>query len=217
MFQVLINYHALWIKGFVTTLELIGAIMAIGIPLGIVLGVVGGKFNTELGTIIKGARFVTKVIPVLVLLFWFHYPLQSMFHIVVNPFWTTIVALGIINMISTAFVISTELQLLPKSYREAGVTLGMTSIQIVRHVELPLLVRRTLPQLLLNQAAMLEYTLFASLISVPELFRVAQTINAMAYKPVVIYSLLVLFFLMILGPLHIVINRIQKKYVAEYA
>lgn len=207
----------MWFHGFITTLELLGAIMAIGLPLGTLLGIVGGKFNTELGTIIKGARFITKVIPVLVLLFWFHYPLQSMLGIVVNPFLTTIVALGIINIISTAFVISTELQLLPRSYREAGITLGMTSSQIVRYIELPLLVRRTLPQLLLNQAAMLEYTLFASLISVPELFRVAQTINAMVYKPVVIYSLLVVFFLMILGPLHLFIRRIQKKYVAEYA
>ena len=217
MFQVLIEYHALWFHGFVTTLELLGSIMLIGIPAGVLIGIIGGKFDRELGTIIKGARFVTKVIPVLVLLFWFHYPLQAMFNIVVNPFITTIVALGLINMIAVAFILSSELQLLPKSYREAGITLGMNSIQIVRYVELPLLVRRTLPQLLLTQAAMLEYTLFASLISVPELFQTAQSINAMAYKPVVIYSLLVLFFFLILGPLHLLINWFQKKYVAQYA
>jgi len=217
MFQVLIEYHTLWVHGFITTLELLGSIMFIGVPLGILIGIIGGKFDDELGTIIKGARFVTKVIPVLVLLFWFHYPLQAIFNIVVNPFITTIVALGLINMIAVAFIISTELRLLPKSYREAGITLGMSSTQIVRYIELPLLVRRTLPQLLLTQAAMLEYTLFASLISVPELFQTAQSINAMAYKPVVIYSLLVLFFFLILGPLHLLINWFQKKYVAPYA
>lgn len=217
MFQVLIQYHNLWLHGFLMTLKLLGTIILIGVPAGVAIGIIGGKFNTELGTIIKGARFVTKVIPVLVLLFWLHYPLQGMLGIVVNPFWTTVIALGLINMIATASVISTELRLLPKSYREAGTTLGLTSTQIIQHIELPLLARRTLPQLLLNQAAMLEYTLFASLISVPELFRVAQTINAMAYKPVIIYSLLVIFFLLILGPLHLLINWIQKKYVAEYA
>jgi len=217
MMQVLIQYHDLLLQGFFTTLKLLGSIMLIGIPFGILLGVIGGRYNPEIGKVIKVGRFITKVIPVLVLLFWLHYPLQGLLGIVVDPFWTTIIALGIINMIATANVVASELELLPKSYREAGITLGMSKNQVVKYIELPLLFRRTLPQLLLNQASMLEYTLFASLISVPELFRTAQTINAMIYKPVEIYSLLVLFFLIILAPLHLFISWFQKKYIAKYA
>ncbi len=217
MIQVLIQYHYLFLEGFLTTLELLGLIILIGVPLGTLIGVIGGRYNPEVGKIIKILRFVTKVIPVLVFLFWLHYPLQGLLGIVINPFWTTVIALGIINIIATANVVTVELELLPKSYREAGVTLGMSKNQVVQHIELPLLVRRTLPQLLLNQASMLEYTLFASLISVPELFRTAQTINAMIYKPVEIYSLLVIFFLIILSPLHLLISRLQKKYIAVYA
>lgn len=199
------------------TLKLLGCIMLIGVPLGTLLGVIGGRYSTELGNIIKLGRFVTKVIPVLVLLFWLHYPLQGMLGVVIDPFWTTIFALGLINAIATAHIISSELGLLPKSYREAGITLGMTKNQVVRHIELPLLIRRTLPQLLLTQAAMLEYTLFASLISVQELFRTAQTINAMIYRPVEIYSLLIIFFFIILGPLHLLTSRLQKRYATKYA
>ncbi len=217
MLQILIDYHHLFAQGFLTTLKLLGSIILIGVPLGTLLGIVGGRYSKELGSMISGARFVTKVIPVLVLLFWLHYPLQGLLGIVVNPFWTTVLALGMINMIAVAYLISAELQLLPKSYRDAGITLGMTSNQVIMYIELPLLVRRTLPALLLIQAAMLEYTLFASLISVPELFRVAQTINSMAYQPVAIYSLLVLFFFIILAPLHILISWIQKRYVPKYA
>lgn len=191
--------------------------MLIGVPFGTLLGVIGGRYSFEVGKVVKVARFITKVIPVLVLLFWLHYPLQGMLGIVIDPFWTTIFALGLINIIAVANIVTSELELLPKSYREAGITLGMSKNQIVKHIEIPLLVRRTLPQLLLTQAAMLEYTLFASLISVPELFRTAQTINAMIYKPVEIYSLLVLFFLIILAPLHLLISWLQKRYIAEYA
>ncbi len=217
MWNVLINYHQLLLQGFLTTLKLLGSIILIGVPLGTLLGVIGGRHSPELGKIIKGARFVTKVVPVLVLLFWLHFPLQGLLGVVVDPFWTTIVALGLINMISTAHIVTTELELLPKAYREAGATLGMTKNQITKYIELPLLLRRVMPQLLLNQAAMLEYTLFASLISVPELFRVAQTINAMVYKPVAIYSLLVIFFLAILAPLHLTVSWFQKKYATQYA
>lgn len=217
MFQVLIQYHHLLLEGFLTTLKLLGLIVVIGIPLGTLLGIIGGRYSTELGNVIKGARFITKIIPVLVLLFWLHYPLQGLLGIVVDPFWTSALALGFINIIAVAAVVQVELQLLPKSYREAGVTLGMSSNQIVRYVELPLLMRRLLPQLLLVQATMLEYTLFTSLISVPELFRTAQTINAMIYQPVAIYSLLVLFFLIILAPIHLLISWIQRRYTTRYA
>ncbi|MBP6926252.1 MAG: ABC transporter permease subunit [Candidatus Pacebacteria bacterium] len=217
MFQVLVTYHQLLLQGFLTTLKLLGCIILIGIPLGTFLGVMGGRYSLELGKIIKGARFITKVIPVLVLLFWLHYPLQGLLGVVIDPFWTTVIALGLINTIAVASIVLTELQLLPKSYKEAGITLGMSSKQIIKHIELPLLMRRMLPQLLLVQASMLEYTLFASLISVPELFKTAQAINAMIYQPVAIYSLLVLFFLIILAPFHLFISWVQKKYTTNYA
>ena len=217
MIQVLIEYHNLLLEGFSVTLKLLGSIILIGVPLGTLLGVIGNRYVSEVGNIIKIGRFFTKVIPVLVLLFWLHYPLQGLLGIVINPFWTTVIALGFINTIATAHLVTAELELLPKSYREAGITLGMSKNQIIRKIELPILSRRILPQLLLNQAAMLEYTLFASLISVQELFRTAQTINAMVYKPVEIYSILVFFFFLILPPFHLFVSKLQKKYFTEYA
>ena len=217
MFQVLIQHHNLLLQGFLTTLKLLACIMLIGVPLGTLLGVVGGRYSHEIGKVIKAGRFFTKVVPVLVLLFWLHYPLQGLLGVVINPFWTTVFALGLINAIAVAAIVTSELELLPKSYSEAGVTLGLSKNQIVRHIELPLLIRRTLPQLLLTQAAMLEYTLFASLISVQELFRTAQAINAMIYKPVEIYSLLIVFFFIILAALHLLTSWYQKKYDTKYA
>ncbi len=217
MLQILKAYHSLFLDGFLTTLQLLGLITLIGVTLGTRLGIAGGRFDRRLGKLIKALRFITKVIPVLVLLFWLHYPLQGLLGIVVKPFWTTVLALGLVNCIATASVVSAELELLPKAYREAGITLGLTPFQILRRIELPLLMRRIIPQLLLNQAVMLEYTLFASLISVPELFRVAQTINAMIYKPTEIYSLLVVFFFIILAPIHGLVIWLQKKYDTQYA
>jgi len=190
--------------------------MLVGIPFGVLLGVTGGRYSPIVSWFVSSLRFMTKVIPVLVLLFWLHFPLQAILGIVVDPFWTTVAALGVVNLIAVAFIIQSELKLLPVSYREAGITLGMTKGQIVRYIELPILMKRALPNVLLTQAAMLEYTLFASLISVPELFRVSQSINAMVYDPVSIYSLLVLFFVIILAPLHIFVTFYKKKNTIQY-
>ena len=216
MLDVLIQYHQLFLKGFLTTLKLLGLIVVIGVPFGVILGVWGGRYSNVGSWSINSLKFLTKVIPVLVLLFWLHYPLQALLEVVINPFWTTVIALGFINLIAVAFMIQSELKLLPISYREAGITLGMSKSQIVRYIELPILMKRALPNIVLNQASMLEYTLFASLISGPELFRVSQSINSLIYEPVAIYSLLVLFFFIILAPVHIFITIYKKKNNIQY-
>ncbi|MBI2105379.1 ABC transporter permease subunit [Candidatus Woesearchaeota archaeon] len=216
MFEVLIQYKHLFLAGFLTTIKLWALIIIIGIPLGILLGVIGGKYSKTINRLVSSLKFLTKVIPVLVLLFWLHYPFQALLGVVINPFWTTIIALGFVNLIAVAFIIQSELKLLPVAYSEAGMTLGMSKKQIVRYIELPILMKRVIPSVSLNQATMLEYTLFASLISVPELFRVAQSINAMVYDPVSVYSLLVLFFVVILAPLHLFITWYKKRSVIEY-
>jgi len=216
MFNILAQYHHLLFQGFLTTIKLFGIIMLIGVPLGICIGLIGGRYSQETQKSIEGARFLTKVIPTLVFLFWFHYPLQGILGLVIDPFWTTAFVLGAINTVNVSSTISSELKLLPKIYREAALTLGLSLKEAILHIELPLLVRRATPQILFSQASMLEYTLFGSLISVPELFRTAQSINAIVYKPVEIYSLLMLFFLMILAPLHLTASWFKKNYHAEY-
>ena len=216
MLEVLIEFRHLFFQGFLTTVKLLVSIIVVGVPLGLLLGVFGGRYSKVVSWLVSSLKFLTKVIPVLVILFWLHYPLQAILGVVIDPFWTTVIALGFVNLIAVAFIIQSELKLLPIAYREAGITLGMTKGQIIKYIELPILMKRVLPSIALNQAVMLEYTLFASLISVPELFRVAQSVNAMVYDPVSIYSLLVLFFVIILTPLHLFITWYKKRNVIEY-
>jgi len=216
MFDILLQNHQLFLQGLGTTLKLLVFIMLIGIPGGILLGIIGGRYFKFINRIVEGLKFFTKVVPVLVLLFWLHYPFQALLQVVIDPFWTTVLALGFVNLIFVAHIIQNELKLLPKEYSESGLSLGMSKKQIIKHIEVPILLRRVLPNIALGQATMLEYTLFASLISVPELFRVAQTVNSMVYDPVAVYSLLVIFFLIILTPLHLFINYFKKKNTISY-
>lgn len=217
MLQILIQYHNLFIQGFLVTLQILVISILIGLLAGTVLGILAAKYSKDLSQILKYAKFIVKVIPFIVLLFWLHYPLQSILGIVVDPLLTGIFALSLVNTILTANLICGELELLPQVYIDAGITLGMSKMQIIQYIELPLLLRRILPSLLLNQASILEMSLFASLISVPEIFRTAQSINSMIYKPVEIYTLLILFFFIILGPLHLLVNKLEKKYSINYA
>jgi len=137
-----------------------------------------------------------------VFLFWLHYPLQAILGVVIDPFYTAAAALSTINVFAVADLVRAVLADFPSQYVVAAKVCGLSDRQTLLRIQLPIIFRQILPGLLMIQVNMLQATLFASLISVDELFRVAQRINATIYKPVEIYTALAVFFLAICLPLN---------------
>jgi polar amino acid transport system permease protein len=109
-------------------------------------------------------------------------------------FYTAAFTLTIINIFGVADIVRGALNDFPQQYLIAAKVTGLTRSQTVLKIQLPLILRQALPPLLIQQVIMLHTTLFASLISVEEIFRVAQRINAQIYRPVEIYTALGVFF-----------------------
>jgi ABC-type amino acid transport system permease subunit len=141
-------------------------------------------------------------VPVLVLLFWLHYPLQSVLGVIFDPFYTAAAALSLVNIVSIADLVATTLRDFPAQYVTAARVYGLSPAETTRRIQLPIIFRQILPGLLVRQVTILQATLFASLISVDEIFRVAQRINAIVYRPIEIYTALAGFFLLICLPLN---------------
>ena len=177
-------------------------IWSMGLSLGTLLGYASFKYKTEIGIPTRVISFVLSGIPVLVLLFWLHYPLQAMLHVVIDPFYTAAFAISIINIFAVADLVRSTLANFPAEYRLAARVCGISRQKTFLKIELPIIMRQIIPTLLNIQVNMLQLTLFASLISVEEIFRVAQRINSMIYRPVEIYTALALFFLAVCLPLN---------------
>ena len=200
--EIFIRYKTGFITGLLVTLQLCLVIWGSGIVLGTVLGTAGARWSRAVGAPSRAISFVLSGIPVLVLLFWLHYPLQSMLNIVVNPFYTASVALSLINIFAVADVIRTVLREFPEQYTIAARVCGLSSAQTIRHIQFPIIFRQVIPSLLSLQVSMLQMSLFASMISVDEIFRVAQRVNALVYRPIQVYSSLAIFFLLVCLPLN---------------
>jgi len=122
--------------------------------------------------------------------------------VVINPFITAAVTLSIVNIVAVADLVRTQVDDFPKQYLTAAKVCGLSPAKTVRYIQFPIIFRQILPGLMLLQVTMLHTTLFASLISVEEIFRVAQRINSSIYKPVEIYTALGVFFLLICLPIN---------------
>lgn len=215
--EILITYQRAFSDGLLTTFRLALIIWFTGLLCGAVLGTMGVKWKLAVGIPSRLLSFALSGMPILVFLFWLHYPLQAMLAVVVDPFVTAAVTLSIINVFAVADVIRGVLADFPSQYVTAGRVCGMAPLQILLYIQLPIVLRQTVPVLLMIQVNMLQATLFASLISVPEIFRVAQQINSQIYKPVEIYTALGVLFLVICLPMNGLALWLKTRFTRDFS
>lgn len=202
VWDILVNYHVAFLRGLAVTLQLCAIIWTSGIVLGAALGWAGAHWRMSIGIPSRIVSFILGAVPILVFLFWLHYPAQAMMNVVIDPFYTAALTLSVINIFAVADIVRGSLNDFPQQYITAARVTGLTRHQQIFSIQLPLILRQILPGIILLQVAMLHTTLFTSLISVEELFRVAQRINAQIYRPVEIYTALGIFFLAVCLPIN---------------
>lgn len=200
-FSIIWAYREGFLKGLIVTLQLCAIIWSVGIIGGGALGWAGARYPGWSGFIRISAFFLSGL-PILVLLFWLHYPAQAIFNVVIDPFLTAAFCFTLVNLFAVSDMVRIAILEFPKEYVTAARVCGMSSRQTMFRIQLPIILRQILPGLLMLQVTMLHTTLFASLISVEEIFRVAQRINATIYRPVEIYTALGIFFLAISLPVN---------------
>jgi len=211
MIRIIVEYREAFLQGLLVTLELSLTIWTFGLIVGGFVGVVETKWRT-IGIVSRTVAFAISGVPVLVFLFWLHYPLQQVAGVVVNPFYTAALTLTIVNVFAVAGIVRHGIDELPSQYIETARVCGMPKSRIFRRIQLPMVLRYIIPPLLQTQVNMLHLTLFASLISVDEIFRMAQRVNAIVYKPVEVYSALGIFFLTVCLPINGVALYLQNKF-----
>jgi len=212
VWTIIYTYREGLLTGLFVTLGLAVVVWLAGLIFGVLFGALAHRQKESTGKFLKIFSFILASIPVLVLLFWLHYPLQAMLGIVVMPFITAAFALSLINIAGVAQIVRDALDEFPEQYVTAGKVCGLTPKEIFSKIQFPIIFRQTIPQFLTLQVSILQMTLFASLISVQELFRVAQQINSQIYKPIEIYTALAVFFIAICLPLNLLAYWFKKKY-----
>lgn len=216
VFNILAHYSPTLLGGLWVTIKLFLLTSAIGIIFGVLLGALGARHKI-FGTFVRFFSFVLAGIPLLVILFWFYYPLQTILGISISPFSTAVIALAFFNVAIVAELIRGVLVDFPKQYIVVAQMSDLSSRDIFSKIQFPMVFRQVIPSLLTTQVFVLHATLFASLIAVPEIFRVAQNINAVIYKPIEIYTALALFFIITLAPVNYIAYELKRRYTRDFS
>jgi ABC-type amino acid transport system permease subunit len=135
--DILINYHEAFLSGLAVTLQLFTIVLGFGLTLGGALGWAGAHWRVPVGVPVKVICFMLSSIPLLVFLFWLHYPAQALFDVVIDPFYTAALAFSLINIFSVADIVRTALLDFPRQYLTAAKVTGLTRQQTIFRIQLP--------------------------------------------------------------------------------
>lgn len=186
----------------------------ISFAIGMVLAVITalGRISTiKIFNII--ARVYVSIIrgtPLLVQLFIIFYGLPNL-GFVVDPFPCAVIGFSLSVGAYSSEIIRAAIISIPKGQWEAAYSIGMTYPKALRRVILPQATRVSIPPLSNSFISLVKDTSLASIVTVTEMFRVAQQIAATTYEFLLIYTEAAFIYWIICFGLSIVQGRIENR------
>lgn len=181
----------------------------VGVGLGIVFGLMRLAKNPLINTPAKLYIYVIRGTPLLLQLLFIYFGLVKIVSLDRIP--SAIIALGIHNGAYIAEIIRGAIQGVDRGQREAGISLGMTGMKVMRRIILPQAIKRAIPPLGNQFIIALKDSSLASAIAVPELLLHARQLasaNAMTLEMMAIASG---FYLLMTTVLTILANTVEKR------
>jgi polar amino acid transport system permease protein len=148
-----------------------------------------------------------RAIPVFVVLVWIYFAVPIISGHTFAPFWAALTGITIHVAAYVAEVIRAGLTSIRKGQIQAGLAIGMSSPQILRHILLPQAIVRMLPAFGSIISVTIKDTAIAAVIAVPELMRQAETLAGQSYRPIEIFTTVMVIYFLIIFPITRLVDR----------
>lgn len=148
--------------------------------------------------------------PLLVQLFIIYYGLPQV-GIVIEPFPSAILGLSLNTGAYIAEVIRSGILSVNEGQQEAAFALGLSNVQILRHIILPQAFKVMIPPLGNQLLLLIKDSSLISTITVIELTRTGQRIISTTYKPIEIYLVVALIYYIISKVATWLLNKLELR------
>lgn len=215
-FSVVWQYRQLFVQAIWTTIELIVLTVVLAITIGFVLALLRMQKNRLLSYPAMAFIEFHRAVPPLVLLVWVYYCLPILIGVSLTAFQTGVIGLAVYMAAFYAEIFRAGLQSIEKGLIEAGHSVGMTNIQILRRITGPLAFQRIFPPFISQGALVIKNTVLASYIAVGELLYEGQRLSIHTFRPMEILTVVALIFVGMILPLTLVANRVEARFRAKF-
>ncbi|WP_022702714.1 amino acid ABC transporter permease [Pseudorhodobacter ferrugineus] len=186
------------LSGLVYTVQLSATAIAISIVVGLLVALPGLSPNKWLRGLSRSYVEVVRSVPILVLILWVYYGLPPVTGITIGVFWAGVLALALSDSAFQAEIFRAGIQSISRGQYEAAYSVSLGYRDTMRYVILPQAIRRILPALGNQLVYMLKMSSLVSVIGMQELTRKANELVVSEYRPLEIYTVLVLEYLVLI-------------------
>jgi len=199
------------LSGMWLTIMLSSVAIFLSVLTGLLIALPGLSPNRYLRSINRTYVEIFRSIPVLVLILWVYYGLPVVLGISLSPLMAGIVSLALSDSAFEAEIFRAGIQSIERGQTEAADALGLSYFQKMWLIILPQALRRILPPLGNQFVYMLKMSSLLSIIGLQELTRKANELTVTVYRPLEIYTVLVLEYLALILIVSWLVRRLESR------
>ena len=199
------------IDGLYYTLALSLTAICISIIVGLLIALPGLSTRRTSRSINRVYVELIRSIPLLVLILWVYYGLPQVAGISISVFWAGVLALSISDSAFQAEIFRAGIQSINRGQYEAAASISLNYRDTMRYVILPQAIKRILPALGNQLVYMLKMSSLVSVIGMQELTRRANELVVTEYRPLEIYTILVLEYLVVILLVSAGVRWLEKR------
>jgi polar amino acid transport system permease protein len=199
------------VSGMGVTIYISVISIIISMILGFIVAIPSLAKNKFLTYINIGYVEIVRAIPLLVLILWMYYGLPILTGVSFSPCGSGIIALAISESAFQAEIFRAGINSIKKSQWEAGSSLGLTFFKRLRLVILPQAIKNILPALGNQFVYVLKMSSLVSIIGIADLTRKANELVVSTYRPLEIYTFLILEYLILILIVSFFVRKLEKK------
>jgi|TARA_B110000263_G_scaffold238471_1_gene239712 polar amino acid transport system permease protein len=152
-----------------------------------------------------------RAIPLLVLLLWVYYGLPIVFGLTIGAFVAGIISLSLSDSAFEAEIFRAGIQSISKGQKDAAKSIGLNRFQEMMLIILPQAIRIILPAIGNQFVYVLKMSSLVSIIGLADLTRKANELVVTVYRPLEIYTFLVLEYLLLILIISYLIRKLENK------
>ncbi len=184
---------------------------ATGLVVGLILSSLRRLHFTGITPLIDGYTYVFRGVPVLVLLFIVYFGLPGI-GFKVLPLLAMALSLGLVASAYLAEVFRGAFNSVDSAEILAGEAMGMTRLQVLIYIELPQMLRFSVPGMVNEFTTVLKFSPFAYTVGIPEITKQAMTLTATTLRGVEIYLAVGVLYFVIYRTCLVGVQALSKRY-----
>lgn len=198
------------LHGFILSLQVTGACLLLGLPLGLVFALGVSAPNKTIRVMFLLVVELGRGAPALILLQYFYYGLPSA-GITLSSFVAAALALAYCTGAYTSEIIRGGLEGVDSGQREAADVIGLSRLDALRFIIVPQALRIAIPSLLGFSIVVFQASSLCFTIALPELVSRASAIGSNTFQYMPVLALAGLMYALVCIPATLIVASLEKK------